>query len=227
MRKLIILTISVLIILSLSLFAQKLTQKPVPEKDYDYNSMLQRVKLSDTTVKFFDFRFAYTLTNKYDPFGSTFELMRARMFESMRSNDFLNASLKADSILSENYVDMDAHFVCSVAYDALKDSAKSKYHSWVLNQLLYSVLESGDGETPQTAYFVISELEEYFTLYALGLEPKGQSVINNDGVGIDILSVVNPKNQDTLEIYFNRDVAWKRLSNELKDKEDTKSPDQK
>jgi hypothetical protein len=140
------------------------------------------------------------------------------MFDAMKINDYHNALIYADSILENNYVDMDAQFVCSVSYDALKDANKSKYHSWVLNKLLYSILESGDGEKPETAYFVISGQEEYFTLYALGLEAKQQSLVDYQGTGVDILTVVNPKTQDSIDIHFNIATPLSKLGKDIKNK---------
>jgi hypothetical protein len=55
------------------------------------------------------------------------------------------------------------------AYEAIHDAAKSKFHLDVTAALLRSILLSGDGNTKETAYEVISDREEYSTLAAKGL----------------------------------------------------------
>lgn len=73
--------------------------------------------------------------------------------------------------------------------------------------LIESILASGDGRTPNTAYLVISIAEEYSVMRALQLRPTEQALL--DG-GIDAFSVESDAGTD--KVYFNPAAHFRRLS---------------
>ena len=72
--------------------------------------------------------------------------------------------------------------------------------------LLESVLHSGDGRSPETAWVAISIREEYSTLSALGFVVQRQALVNGD---IDEMSV--EKNGTTDTLYFNAAASLRRM----------------
>ena len=83
-------------------------------------------------------------------------------------------------------VDIDAHLIRAVALKELKRFAESEQHLNWFRGLVDSVLTSGDGRTPQTAFAVISVAEEYSILRALRVKPKRHMTLNS---GVDELVV--------------------------------------
>ena len=104
---------------------------------------------------------------------------------------------------------MDAHVAASLAYKGLGDTAKSDFHKTVYLGLVNSIISSGDGKTPETAYVVISTHEEYITLRALGLSPRGQSLNHINGHAFDIQTITDPQTKADTKVYFNIDIVWK------------------
>jgi hypothetical protein len=80
-----------------------------------------------------------------------------------------------------------------------------------------SVLKSGDGRTPESAYTVISTDEEYAFLGVLGLKMKTQSLIKVKNSSYDLLEVVD-KEGNGMKIYFNIDIPFNWLDNKMKKK---------
>ncbi len=72
--------------------------------------------------------------------------------------------------------------------------------------LVESVLASGDGKSPQTAFTVISVGEEYAILRALNLRVESQALIEGH---IDALTVEGEHGEST--IYFNPAAHFRRL----------------
>lgn len=83
-------------------------------------------------------------------------------------------------------VDIDAHLIRAVALKEVKRLAESEQHLNWFRGLVDSVLTSGDGRTPQTAFVVISVAEEYSILRALRVQPKRHMTLNS---GVDELVV--------------------------------------
>lgn len=83
-------------------------------------------------------------------------------------------------------VDIDAHLIRGVALKELKRFAESEQHLNWFRGLVDSVLTSGDGRTPQTAFVVISVAEEYSILRALRVRPKRHVTLSS---GVDELVV--------------------------------------
>lgn len=74
-----------------------------------------------------------------------------------------------------------------------------------------SILSSGDGKTPETAYVTVSVSEEYDVLFLFGLEPTGQVLIPGE-VLVDELTATNEQGEE-FTIYFNPAAHFFRLEN--------------
>ena len=83
-------------------------------------------------------------------------------------------------------VDIDAHLIRAVALKELKRLTESEHHMNWFRGLVDSVLTSGDGRTPQTAFVVISVAEEYSILRALRVRPRRHATLSS---GVDELVV--------------------------------------
>ncbi len=75
-------------------------------------------------------------------------------------------------------------------------------------KLLDSIQNGGDGKTAQTAFVVMSVDEEYTLLRFLGYQMQSQGLEKTEGHTFDVLTVINPKNQETRKLYFNIDKIW-------------------
>ena len=111
----------------------------------------------------------------------------------------------AGKVLASNYLDIDAHIVSALAYKEKHDAEREKLHNFVGEGLCRSILASGDGQTLETAYVVISVEEEYTILRVLGWRLKMQALLESDDHHFDKMIVFNPKTQQQAAVYFNID----------------------
>ena len=102
------------------------------------------------------------------------------------------------------------------AHRQLGNAEKADLHKFLFEGLIQSVEKSGDGKTPATAFVVISTDEEYVLLHWQGLQPTGQSLINQDGHSYDKMTAVNSKTNETVNYYFNIDKPFNWLGKSLK-----------
>jgi hypothetical protein len=131
----------------------------------------------------------------------------AELHDQQRWDEILAAS---EAWLRQCPVDIDAHLVTAIALKELGSPLESQHHVRWFRGLVDSILASGDGRTPQTAFVVISVPEEYSVLRVLRMRPTGQALQS----GIDVLSVVNDKGAVGV-IYFNPAAHFRRLKQQL------------
>ncbi|MCK4665766.1 DUF4919 domain-containing protein [Candidatus Dependentiae bacterium] len=209
MKKNIFLTIiilfSLLIIGCTSDSTQIKSEIKEPKKVETYEQILKRVKAQEKDVDFGEFRMAYVKTDYYNPYEQNIKI-RKEMSLAISNKDYKKALELAGKILEKNYVDIEAHMVCLVVYEDIKKKNKYEYHAYVLNGLIGSILKSGSGKSPESAFVVISIREETIILEILGYKQLKQRLISKGKHKYDAIEVEKAKTKKKTTIYFNVDI---------------------
>lgn len=180
-----------------------------------YEALVDRLKANDVTVDFKELRMAYAESQGYAPYGGDDEARKA-MFAALRDKAYDKALEYAGKILKQNYVYINAHLVSSIAFGETKNLERASYHRRIADGLIQSILKSGDGKSPETAYVVITTAEEYTLFNVLGLRPVSQSLLHEKGHSYDKMDAKNPQTNQTTTFYFNIDIPFNWLANSLK-----------
>jgi hypothetical protein len=201
-KRVLLLQIVSTIVVAVSAAGQSASKDPK-----SYEALAERAKNKDQTLDFRQLRFAYADSTSPKPDTDT---NKKAMMKALHDKDFATAIKNADTVLASNYADMDAHFVEYVAHGELKETEAAELHKFVLQGLLDSIRDSGDGKTPETAYIVIDVHEEYVVLRFMGVGlPKSQSYIHKDGHAYDAIKYEDPETKEEKTIYFNVDIPAK------------------
>lgn len=91
---------------------------------------------------------------------------------------------------------------------------QSKYYK-DYDGLLQSILASGDGKSPATAYKVISVKEEYATISHLGHKKISQRLLNQNNKAYDAIEVKDDSGAE-LTIYFDVTPLFDKMASTLK-----------
>jgi hypothetical protein len=178
-------------------------------KDQSYEALAARVTSGDKTVDFRQLRLAYAESANYSK-GPDTDPQKKEMTSALNAKDYARAIKSADVVLAANYVDMDAHYVEYVAHKELGKTEPSEFHKFVLQGLLRSITDSGDGKSPETAYQVIEVHEEYVLLRFMGVGlPKSQAYLHKDGHAYDEIKFDDPSSKTEKTLYFNVDIPAK------------------
>jgi len=86
----------------------------------------------------------------------------------------------------------------------------------MLNGIVDSIIQSGDGKTPKTAYKAISVNEEYAVLGSLSLKLVKQKLIKKNGSSYDKMTVKSKKTGKTFDVYFNVNTPLKWMTEKMK-----------
>jgi len=186
------------------------------EKLQKYQYLIAHLKSHEDDIDFYELRMLYTQTPIYNPYDDKIHDLHDGMYAALSKPDFQKALECAETIFEKCYVDMDAHFVCSIIYAKLNDPLKNKYHQFVYEGLFDSIVASGDGKSPETAFQVISTNEEYFLLQILGCQPKYQQLLEINNRKYDLMIATSAHTNEEIEIYFNVDIPHRWFGQRLK-----------
>lgn len=174
-----------------------------------YAELLPLAKEHPETTDFTALRMGYTLSDQYNPYP--FGEHDTSLGKLISENNLDGAIEVIGKMLERNYCDIQTHITATNIYKKLNIEAKANYHVLWVQGLVKSIIDSGDGRSEETACVVISTSEEYAVLNVMGLRPASQRLIRHDGHGFDLLTVVNPENQQHVNIYFNIDIPMRWL----------------
>jgi TonB family protein len=171
----------------------------------EYAEMLGRIQQGDMTVDFRAFRVSGAI--KSGSHGSVLETSERAAFRNVASSgDWVGALDLAKKALERNYASPIAHFDAMSAYLALRKTEEAAAHEKILNALLESIRQSGDGKSPETAYFVVTVQEEYIFLNrVLRVRATSQNWVKKDGHFYDRLSVPDATTNQVQYLWFNAD----------------------
>ena len=175
----------------------------------DYEKLVERVKNGDKTVDFRVLRLEYMDSASYEN-GPDTDPQKKAMWAALHSKDFATVLKNADTVLTSDYVDLDAQFAEYVAHRELRETDLAEFHKFVFDGLLKSITDSGDGKTPETAMQVIEVHEEYVLLHYRGVGlPESQSLLHKNGHSYDEIKYQDPDSKQDVTIYFNVDIPVK------------------
>ena len=101
------------------------------------------------------------------------------------------ARLTMKQLLELDDTDIGTHLMLSGAYQMEGKEREEQIHQEIAMGLLESILSSGDGKSPQTAWKVIQVPEEYIVLRILGATPTGQELIDSNSICDKINATIN------------------------------------
>ncbi len=160
-------------------------------------------------VSFFTkLRIDYAKREDFNPYWKLAEERRA-IEQAMETGNVDLLLELSEKWLQKCPVDADVHAMRSHAANRVGDAKAYVYHLFFAMGLMQSVMESGDGRTPETAWKVISIVEEYSILREIGAEVTGKTLTATDPP-CDAMHVKLPTGEKTT-LYFDVSIPMERL----------------
>jgi Domain of unknown function (DUF4919) len=184
----------------------------------DYNSLVAKAA-SGQNVDFAALREAYARSPNYQPYGGAKLLPLTReMVQAGDGGDCQKAIMLALTILEMNFTYFDAHMMLAYCSKKAGDAAAEEKEAKIAIGLVKSILASGDGKTPQTAFRVITVSEGYSVLKILRLRMSAQRLISHEGHAYDVLDAKGSGDR-TVSLYFRIDGILGYASNAFRPKQ--------
>jgi len=180
-----------------------------------YESMVAALRAGDTNTDYQALRHAYAASAGYDPYGMKLQTLLPGMLDAFGKKDCKTALADAGKIGAIDYTEINAHLVAAMCLEDMGDKTESIRQHEIFLGLVDSILKSGDGYAPKTAYRVVTLDEEYTLLTILKLESHGQALIQNDGHSYDRFEVSTDDTKEQGTIFFEIDPIFGLLQHEL------------
>lgn len=159
-------------------------------------------------VSFETLRTEYASSTYYNPYEIQKSILHLKnLYEEEKYKDVIEIARQNIRVLA---AEIDFHLYVMLTYKALGEEDFYKYHSLLMTRLIESILDSGDGLTPDTAFKVISVHEEHVVLNYLGYQRISQELLQNGIHSFD--KIVAEKEGVSRDFFFNVDIPIKWLS---------------
>jgi hypothetical protein len=160
-------------------------------------------------------RMAYATSKAYNPYDREIREFEIEANKLLEADKWKEAIVTAEKGLKKNSCNIDLLIVMATAWRRLGDAEKADQirDEWI--GLVDSIIGSGTGRDPASAFKVISVSEEYTIIRVMDLIPVGQSLVHKDGSSFDVMKVKRRNAAGEFELYFNIDLPTKWLSADL------------
>ncbi len=168
----------------------------------DFTAMLERAQSMDHSVDFAALRLAYISSPGYSPIDVHFNVKGREMRQALESADY-SAVIDAGEAALDGYpLDPTTHLVLAHARRETGSPDRADVHKFMAERLLLSILQSGDGLKPETAFMVTGRREIESLLRILGLERVGAERLMADSTVIEKVYVRTRKSEDVRVVHF-------------------------
>jgi hypothetical protein len=193
---------------------QKFPQISTQEAQKKYDGMIGRLAKGDWQIDYTELRITYAFTKDYDPYSVAVMDPLIAAAEAANKNDCKLALKKAAEVLRRQFINIGAHLVRRTCFEKTNDKLLEAERA-ITRGLGESVLESGDGKSPKSAYVVVTLEEQSFVLAQLGLLKGAQALVDDDGHKYDLITGKDEKTGDEQSVYFNIDLLFAGMTRKL------------
>ena len=191
------------------------------KSQYYYPLLIKRILANDSSLTHKDYKHLYygsVFQDYYHPYGDSY--VKKEFSEFYQSGNNKEIIEKGILVLKENPVDIEVTLKVLLAYLDEGDTAMTRIYGKKYYSFLDVIYASGDGESIETAYVVISVSDEYRIVGDLNLSVKQQYLIED----VDLLIFVKKgqrriRGKKIKQLYFNVHMPLMSLSNSFKDVE--------
>lgn len=175
-----------------------------------YEALLPAARRDPRGTDFTELRLAYARSSRYDPylFAKDAAEAFAKATLARQVGDVAGLIKALNALLDVRFLEVEAHGLAMSAYKRVGDHLTSAYHRSVVDGCMSSIFQSGDGQSFDSAFQVVTASEEWAVLRALGLDPSERRLVKYRDRCYDLFSC--PEGE-TGEIYFDIDAICQHL----------------
>lgn len=167
-----------------------------------YDELAAKVARGDLKVDWRELRLAARVGEVFGDYDPLEANKRAKA--SYDKGDYEEALRTAREIEQHSVADGQAHVTAMNSLIVLGRKSESDRELRILQALLESITNSGNGKSAKTAWFVVGIQEEYVYMYALHVTLKDHRTVKQDGHYYDAVLVTDQSGKDAV-LWFNTD----------------------
>ncbi|MES2254584.1 MAG: DUF4919 domain-containing protein [Pseudomonadota bacterium] len=173
----------------------------------DYAALITAAKEGDPGTDYTAMRQAYAMIGDYDPFGDkTNALMRDGQAAYVAKN-CKTALEKFKAAIALNFTLSDAHALSADCLEQAGDKIGEQREEAIAQGLFNSLISSGDGQSPATAFRIVTMHEETVILAVSGVNGTKKTMITTDQGPVDKIDITDQQTGKKGAVFFNTGVV--------------------
>lgn len=180
---------------------------------YYYKTLTDRFSKDFRSLALDDYFMLYwsrSISDLYAPYSHPEQHIIESMSSMMDTGKYAEAAMMGADYLEKNPSEISIYHYTGLAYLNSGNYNKAEEYFHKYQGFITSILATGDGKGPGSAYIVISTREEYTLMNYLGLRISGQVLTEQNGHYFDILTGIAPSGEEK-QVYFNIDKPYGSL----------------
>jgi hypothetical protein len=185
------------------------------EPSDDFGVRFSAMRNAPSKADYTKLRLQWTDQGAFNPYIDSSDAYEEayELFSSyLEAEDFPKAVQLCEQHYAEYWIQVRWNMRCEDAYIGLGKPEKATAFESVYTGLAHSIMDSGDGSSPESAFHVISIDEEYVVFAILDVSKGDQFLIGHDGSQYDKILVTRNDTEKTETLYFNVDLIFKWLN---------------
>lgn len=173
-------------------------------QDETYRKLVSKIKSREADAEDFSkIRDIYPHTEGYNPYGGPSVVLSSVIMKMLKDEQWGKCLDLAETVLSKNYISLTAHFGMYACGTETGNKESSEYHRYVLDGLMQSINDSGDGESFDSAYYTTNTRNLQMFLLLKGVKTIDQSLIEEGGKVYDVMTVEDRETGEKRSVYFD------------------------
>ena len=169
----------------------------------DYAALVTAAKDGDPGVDYTVMRQTYVRSPDYDPLGKKTNGLMHDAQAAYIAKDCKTALAKFRMAIAFNFTLSDAHALSADCLGQAGDKKGEAREEAIAQGLFNSIVASGNGKSPKSAFWVVSRHEEEVVFAVVGLDAKGNGTSKTDQGLVDKFTVADLKTGKAAPMYFN------------------------
>ncbi|WP_082859320.1 DUF4919 domain-containing protein [Microbulbifer sp. Q7] len=169
----------------------------------EYRQLLQEAYQLSFTLDFDRLRLAYVKSPEYNPYGGMKLDGLPEAYGSVERADFQECLRNVDKVLKHNYMSLEAHMIGVVCSGQAGEFEREDQHRYMVEGLMTSIENSGDGKSQESAFLTISTSELRGFVRLKGLQVLDQSIVYDKQGIYDKMQVRDPESGEEYPLFFN------------------------
>lgn len=173
----------------------------------DYAALVTAAKDGDPGTDYTAMRQAYAMIAEYDPFGDKTNTLMRDGQAAYVAKDCKTALEKFRAAIALNFTLSDAHALSADCLEQAGDKAGEAREEFIAQGLFNSIISSGDGNSPATAFRIVTMHEEGVILAVAGVNGTKKTAITTDQGPVDKIDITDQQTGKKGAVYFNTGVV--------------------
>ncbi|QKX18018.1 DUF4919 domain-containing protein [Microbulbifer sp. YPW1] len=169
----------------------------------EYRQLLREAYQLSFTLDFDRLRKAYVQSPEYNPYGGMKLEGLPEAYSSVEQADFDNCLHNVDRVLKTNYMSLEAHMIGVVCSGQAGEFEREDQHRYMVEGLMTSIENSGDGKSQESAFLTISTSELRGFVRLKGLQVLDQSIVYDKQGIYDKMQVRDPESGEEYPLFFD------------------------